>query len=181
MCGENRGYFLILFIGLLLSCAVGVLRAEETEPAASMPVAEPIYLISEAELRSIEIYLESSEREKQTWLLQVQELRMRAGNSEAKSAQLEKDLQALNQGLSGQRELYRSLQRSFNEYEAESLTAISRKNGEIAGLEQTVTERTLEAAAYKGSARSRLIVIIALAASWIVFIGFKAGRFFKIF
>jgi hypothetical protein len=181
MCRENRDYFLILCVGVLFSCAAGVLRAGEPEPAASMPAAESMYLISEAELQSIETYLEQSEREKQTWLLQVQELRMRAGNSEAKSVKLERDLQTLNQALSGQRELYRSLQRSFNEYEAESLTAISQKNGEIADLKQTVTERSLEAAAFKGSARSRLIIIVALAGSWIVFIGCKAGRFFKFF
>jgi hypothetical protein len=169
MCRENRDYFFTLLVGLLLSCVAGVLQAGEPDPAAYMPM----YLISELELRSIETYLEQSDREKRTWLLQVHELKTQANR-------LQRDSETLNSQLAVQREQNRMLQRSFNEYETGSLTAISLKNGEIAGLKQEVADRTLEAAAYKGSARSRLIIIIALAGSWIVFIAFKVCRFFRV-
>jgi hypothetical protein len=170
MCRENRVYFFILLVGLLLFCVAGVLQAGEPGLAASMPM----YLISEPELRSIETYLEQSEREKRTWLLQVQELRTQADR-------LQRDSEILNGQLTGQREQNRMLQQSFNEYETGSLTAISLKNGEIADLKQTVADRTLEVAAFKGSARSRLIIIITFAGSWIVFIAFKVCRFFRVF
>jgi hypothetical protein len=159
MCGANKRFFLYLLLALLLFSVVGVLRAGEPEPAA------PMYLISETELRSIEEYRNSSEAEKQIWLSQVQGLKAQAANLRRESA-------ALNDQLWNQREQTRMLRRSFNVYEAENLTAISMKNGEIADLKQ-------EAAACKGLARSRLVVIIALGAAWIVFIAFKIRRFFR--
>jgi hypothetical protein len=70
------------------------------------------------------------------------------------------------------------LLQSYNKSEAERLTAISIKNGEIAGLKQEMADQALKAAAYKGTARSRLIVIITLAGSWLVFIAFKVCRKF---
>jgi hypothetical protein len=167
MCGAK--FFMLLAV-LLFSCVTGALRAGEPGPGGHTPV----YLISEGELRSIEAYLEKSERERRSWLLQVQELKAQADG-------LRKDSETLNSLLAFQRERNRMLQKSFNEYEAGSLTAISRKNGEIAALKQEAAGRALEAAAYKGSARSRLIIIIVLAGSWVVFAGFKACRFFKLF
>jgi hypothetical protein len=161
MCGANKRFFLYLLLALLFFSVVGALRAGEPEPAADTPM----YLISETELRSIEEYKRASEAGKQTWLSQVQELKAQAAN-------LQKESAALNDQLWNQREQTRTLRRSFNVYEAENLTTISIKNGEIADLKQ-------EAAAYKGLARSRLVVIIALGAAWVVFIVFKIRRFFK--
>ncbi|GHU82418.1 hypothetical protein FACS189468_6610 [Spirochaetia bacterium] len=57
---------------------------------------------------------------------------------------------------------------------------ISSKNGEIADLKQTAANKSLESEKHKGIARSRLIIIIALAGAWIVFIGFKVCRFFRL-
>ncbi|MDR1253249.1 MAG: hypothetical protein LBK62_13985 [Treponema sp.] len=163
MCGAKKRFFLSLPL-VLLFVSADALRAGEPE----------WYLISEAELRSIGEYQARSEREKQGWLLQVSELRMRAGKSEA-------DSKLLNSQLSTARERNRTLEQSFNKSEAEHLTAISIKNGEIAELKQTIADRGLEAAAYKGSAGNRLIIIIALAGAWALFIAFKICRFFKVF
>jgi hypothetical protein len=158
MCGANKRFFLYLLLALLLSCAAGVLRAEERETW---------YLISETELRSIEAYLTKSEAERHTWLLQVQELKAQADSLRA-------DSESLNGQLARAGELNRKLEKSFNEYEAESLMTISLKNGEIAGLKR-------EAAACRGTARGRLIIAIALGAAWIVFIAFRICRFFRVF
>jgi hypothetical protein len=149
--------------------ARGALRAGEREQAAYMPM----YLITEGELLSIEEYREKSEAEKQSWLLQVSALRNRAERSEA-------DSKLLNNQLSIVRELNRILEKSFNEYEAESSIAISMKNGEIADLKQVITETVLEAESHKGIARRRLIIIIGLAGAWVIYIVFKLCRFFRI-
>ncbi|GHV76474.1 hypothetical protein AGMMS49942_12950 [Spirochaetia bacterium] len=61
------------------------------------------------------------------------------------------------------------------------MTLLSSKNGEIADLKQTVADKTLEAETYKGAAQIRLVIIIALAGAWVVFIAFKACRFFRLF
>jgi hypothetical protein len=170
MCGSNKRYFSRLFPVLLFVFASGALRGEEGEPAAYMPM----YLISETELRSIEEYRKKSESEKQNWLLQVSELRMQAGRLNERAAALQKDSGNLNRLLLRERERNLKLTQSFNEYEAARLTLISLKNGEIAGLK-------LEAERYKGKARSRLIVIAALGAAWVIFIAFKVRRFFRPF
>ncbi|MDR1176249.1 MAG: hypothetical protein LBK83_12370 [Treponema sp.] len=169
MCGVNKRYFSSLLFALFFVSAAGVLQAGEGEPAAYIPV----YLISEAELRSIEEYQAGSAREKQSWLLRVSELRIRA-------EKLEADSRLLNGQLSTVREQSLILEQSFNEYEAESLMTISMKNGEIADLRLEVADKMLEAATYRGTARSRLIIIIGLAGSWIIFIAFKICRFFRI-
>jgi predicted RNase H-like nuclease (RuvC/YqgF family) len=169
MCGANKRFLLYLLLALLFVSVAGALRAGEPEPAAYMPM----YLISEAELRSIEEYRNESEAEKQIWLSQVQALKTQALN-------LQQESKALNSQLAAQQEQNRELQRSFNEYEAGQLILISSKNGEIADLKQVIAETALEAEARKGIARSRLILIIALAGAWVVFIAFKACRFFKI-
>ncbi|MDR1252759.1 MAG: hypothetical protein LBK62_11450 [Treponema sp.] len=163
MCGANKRFFLSLLL-VLLFVSADVLRAGEPE----------WYLISEAELRSIGEYQARSEREKQSWLLQVSELRIRAGKSE-------EDSRLLNSQLSTAREQNRILEQSFNEYEAGQLTLISLKNGEIADLKQAAADRALEAETYKGIARSRLIIIIGIAGTWIIFIAFKICRFFRLF
>jgi hypothetical protein len=163
MCGANKRFFLYLLCALLPAFAAGVLRAGEPEPAAYMPM----YLISETELLSIEQYRNSREAERQSWLSWVSALKLESGN--------------LNSQLVKQREANRTLTESFNRYEQDLLTLISLKNGEIADLKQEVTDRTLEAAAYKGISRNRLVVIIALAASCIVFVALKVCRFFRLF
>jgi predicted RNase H-like nuclease (RuvC/YqgF family) len=165
MCKENREYFIILLAGLLLASVVGVLRGEEQGQW---------YLIPESELRSIEEYRTKSETEKQTWLLQVRELKARADSLRA-------DSESLNSQLAQVRELNRMLQKSFNGYEAESLTAISMKNGEIAALNQKLSEKVLEAEKHKGAARNRLVIIIAAAGAVTVYIAFKVCRFFRFF
>jgi DNA repair exonuclease SbcCD ATPase subunit len=176
MCGLVKRFLLCLLLFLFFVSAAAAPQEEEAAPAVYMPV----YLISERELLTIETYLTESDRERQTWLSQVQELRTRAGNSETKSENLERDLRDLNLTLSDQRKLNLSLPQSYNKSEAEHLTAISIKNGKIADLEQTMAEQVLKAETYKGTARSRLIIIIGLAGSWIVFIGFKVCRFLRI-
>jgi len=158
MCRENRRYFfLALLFGVLLACVAGVLQAEDTESW---------YLISETELRSIEQYRETSEREKRNWLLQARELK--------------RDSAGLNSQLAQAREQNRRLEQSFSKSEADRLMQLSLKNGEIADLKKKAADKTLEAANYKGTATARIIIIIALAGSWVVFIGFKVCRFFRL-
>jgi len=155
-------WLVILFA--LLICFVAVLRAEEQGPW---------YLISEAELRSIEQYKETSEREKRNWLLQVQLL-----NTEANI--LLRESLDLNSQLAQARAQNRKLATSFNEYAQDCLIRFSLKNGEIADLKQTIADKTLETEKYKGIAWNRFIIIIALATAWIIFIAFNVSRFFKI-
>jgi hypothetical protein len=157
MCKENREYFIILLVGLLLASVVGVLRGEERESW---------YLIADSELSIIEQYRATSEAEKRSWLLQAQVLR--------------RDSEILNSQLAQAREANRKLERSSSVLEAEWLTRLSLKNGEIAALNQALAEKTLEAEKHKGVSRSRLVVILALAGTWIVFIAFKVRRFFRL-
>jgi hypothetical protein len=169
MCGAKESFYLYLPLALFFVFVTAALRAGEGEPAAYMPM----YLISEAELRSIGEYQAGSEREKQSWLLRVQE-------SKAQADSLRKDSEILNSQLSTARERNRILEQSFNEYEAESLTAISTKNGEIAGLKQAVADKTLEAEKYKGKALLRLVIIISLLAAIAGYTAFKVCRFFRL-
>jgi len=157
MCEANKRFFLYLLLALLFVSVVGALRAEEQGPW---------YLISETELRSIEHYREKSEQEKQSWLLQARTLKQDSAN--------------LNAQLAQAREQNRRLEQSFNKSEADRLTQLSSKNGEIADLKQDVAITKLEAANIKVTAATRLIIIIALAGSWVLFIGFKVCRFFRI-
>jgi hypothetical protein len=171
MCKENREYFIILLAGLLLASVVGVLHGEELSQS---------YLISEAELQSIERYRNSREAERQTWLSQASALNQRLRNSEERSAAHEQTVSGLNSQLAAQQEVNRNLITSFNKYEKDRLILISLKNGEITRLKEEKAETTLEAEKYKGVSRSRLFIIIALTGMWIVFIAFKVCRFFKI-
>jgi DNA anti-recombination protein RmuC len=158
MCGANKRFFLYLLLALLFSCVVGALRGEGQESW---------YLISETELRVIEEYKMKSEAEKRTWLLQVQGLR-----TESKT---------LNSQLASQRELNRELRQSFDEYEAALLILISSKNGEIAVLNQALSEQVLKTEKHERAARSRLKIIITLSAAGIALIAFKLCRFFRLF
>jgi hypothetical protein len=171
MCGANIRFFIYLFIGLFLASVAGVLHGGETGQW---------YLISEAELQSIERYRNSREAERQTWLSQASALNQRLRNSEERSAAHEQTVSGLNSKLAAQQEVNRNLITSFNKYEKDRLILISLKNGEIARLKEEKAEATLEAEKYKGVSRSRLFIIIALTGMWIVFIAFKVCRFFRI-
>jgi hypothetical protein len=171
MCKENKEYFIILLVGLLLSCVVGVLQAEEPDRW---------YLISEQELRSIEGYKANSEREKTNWLLQVNDLKTRAERLNERAANSLAELENSNRLLSTAREQNRTLQQSYEKSEAEKLTLISLKNGEIADLKQEVADKTLEAETYKGKAALRLLIIISLGLAIAAYIAFKVLRFIRI-
>jgi hypothetical protein len=86
----------------------------------------------------------------------------------------------LNSQLAEARAQNRKLETSFNGYARDLLIQTSLKNGEITELKQTIADRTLETEKYRGSARNRLVIIIALGAAWIIFLAIKALRFFKI-
>jgi len=153
MCERNKAnlkFFYVLLVSLF-TCFAGVLQAEELW-----------YLISETELRSIEEYQAKSEREKQSWLLQARELKQDSAN--------------LNAQLTQARERNRRLEQSFNELEAEQLTRLSLKNGEIAELKQEAADKTLEAAKWKGKALLFLAVIIAFIAVAAVIIVIRIKR-----
>jgi hypothetical protein len=145
----------MLLAALLLCCVWGAVHPEEQW-----------YLITGEELRSIEDFRKKSEAEKQTWLLQVQELRTRAGNLETESL-------SLNSQLAGQREANRKLTLSFNEYEAETLTRLSLKDGELADL------RTANKAV-SGQRNAAIIAAAAFGLAWIGPIIIKLLRFLKI-
>jgi len=140
-----------LLLALWLSCLLAFpLAAEQPE--------ERLYLITETEVQSIEEYRKTSELEKQNSLSQVRELKNESILLNSQLAQAREDLRRSNQ--------------SFNELEAERLTQLALKDGEIADLK-------LENSKEKGTSQTRLVVIIALAGAWVVFIGFKACRFFR--
>jgi len=128
--------------------------------SAAVLQGEQWYLITETELQSIERYRQTSEQEKRSWLLQVQGLKLESTS--------------LNSQLETARAQNRKLEQSFNEYDKDQLTQLSLKNGEIAGLKQ-------EREKYKGTAKTRLVAIIALAGSWILFIAYKIYRKFRPF
>jgi len=157
MCEEMRDYLFLLLLALFFVSAAVVLRAEEPESW---------YLISETELRSIEQYKKTSEQEKRNWQSQVQLL-----NAEANILHLESI--DLNGQLTEAREQNRKSTILFNEYAQDWLIKTALKNGEIADLKQE-TEK------YKGIAKNRLIIVIALGAAWVIFIAFNVCRFFRI-
>jgi hypothetical protein len=105
------------------------------------------FLIKESELRSIEAYREKSEREKQTWLLQVQNLRRRAESLQGES-------QNLNTQLQNQRGLNRRLTQSFSEYEADQSRLLSQRDTRIILLEAESKK--------KGQIIRRLVVTVVL-------------------
>jgi hypothetical protein len=162
---RKQKFFLYLSLALLFVFVAGALRAEEPGPW---------YLITESELRTIEEYQAKSEAEKQSWLLQASKLRIRAEKSEA-------DSRLLNSQLSTARNRNRELEQSFNEYEAEQLTRLSLKNGEITDLKQVIAETVLKAATYNGKAVLRLVIIISLLTAIAGYIAFKICRFFRLF
>jgi hypothetical protein len=159
----------LLFFALFLSA---VLPAQDT--------VAPWYLISELELRNIEQYKETSEAEKQNWLSQVQTLKTKAENSEARSAKLAAESETLNRQLSTARETQRKSEQLYEQSEAERLTLLSSKNGEIAGLKEELTAEQLRAEKYKGTALRRLIIIMALASLIIGYFVIQILRFFQI-
>ena len=164
MCKENREYFFILLLVVLLSCVAGVLRAQE-QP-------DQWYLILESELQTIEAFKKNSEAEKQTWRSQAIELKAQANF-------LRRESKHLNAQLANQRNLNKTLTESFNRYEHERLQILSLKNGEIASLNQVAAERTLETERYRRKSLAHLIVAMVLGAAWLLFIALKMYRFFR--
>jgi uncharacterized coiled-coil DUF342 family protein len=134
---------------------------------------EQWYLITEPELRSIEEYRRNSEAERRNWLLQVSELRTRAEKLNGRAESLRAELSGLNGQLRIQRELNRNLTLSFNGYEAETLTRLSLKDGEI-------TELRERNKAVAGQRNAAVIAAAALALAWAACIAFKVLRFLKI-
>jgi hypothetical protein len=159
MCGRFLLFFLPVFF------LAGVLPGQEARGNW--------YLITEAELRSIEQYRESCEGERRNWLLQVNELKDLAGSSQRESASLNRQLRTAREGQ-------RELEKSFDKYAEGRLTAISLKNGEIAGLRGELADKTREAEKHKGEGKARLIMTIALGGAWVLYIGYRVLRFLKI-
>jgi len=157
MCLLKKVFFLLFILFLFLFCLADALRAEEQEAW---------YLISETELLSIEVLLERSETDRQSWELQARGLKSAAAN--------------LNGQLAEERKQYRTLEQSFNKYETENLMQLSLKNGEIADLKEKVATEKLEKEKYKGQATARLIIIIAGAVIVGLYIAFKICRFFRL-
>jgi alkyl sulfatase BDS1-like metallo-beta-lactamase superfamily hydrolase len=116
---------------VFLSCSLGVVHPEEQW-----------YLILEEELQSIEKYRNSREAERQTWLSQVNALKVESVN--------------LNEQLTVQRAANKKLTLSFNEYETDQLTILSLKDGEITRLKETLKET-------QRKATMRLVTSIVLA------------------
>jgi len=132
MCLKNSVLLLFMFLLFPVVFAQDLTHAQQTENW---------YLISETELQSIEQYKEKSEAERQNWLSQVQYLRARAENSEARSRRLETESGNLNSQLSQARDQHRTLETLFNKYEADQLILISSKNHEIEELKQIVLNK----------------------------------------
>jgi 23S rRNA pseudoU1915 N3-methylase RlmH len=125
VCRENKIYFIILLASLLFCYVWGVLQAEEQW-----------YLITGPELRSIGRYRETSIQEKQSLLSLVNELRGLESRRKTES-------ENLNRQLSAARENQKKSEQLFNEYEAAQLTLLSSKNGEIAGLQESLAAEKL--------------------------------------
>jgi hypothetical protein len=164
MCGANKRFFLYLLFALLFAFAAAALRAEEPDRW---------YLISEAELSAIEAYKAKSKAEKSNWLLQVRELK-------AQAESLRRESETLNSQLAQAREANRRLEQSYNGLEAEWLTRLSLKNGEIAELKQALADRTLEAERYKSKAALRLVIIVFILAAVAGYTAFRVLRFFRV-
>jgi hypothetical protein len=85
----------------------------------------------------------------------------------------------LNRQLSTAREQNRTLQQLYEQSEAEKLTLLSSKNGEIAELEKNLGAERLRAEKYKGAGESRLYIIIALGGAWVLYIAYRVYGFFR--
>jgi predicted RNase H-like nuclease (RuvC/YqgF family) len=153
MCRENKRGLIILLIVFLCCSLLGVVHPEEQW-----------YLILEGELQSIERYKSTREAERQTWLSQVNALKVESVN--------------LNRQLSEQREVNKQLTRSFNEYEIGQLTLLSSKNGQIAGLNQQMMEKQVAIERYKRKSAILLVIIAVLGfgiGGYVVFRHWKAA------
>ena len=93
--------------------------------------AQEWYLISEPELKSIETYKEKSEHEKQSWLLQVQNLNQQVKKLKEQSTNLNQQVQDLNNQLQNQRQTNNLLEKSFNGLEKERFRQISLVQSEL--------------------------------------------------
>jgi hypothetical protein len=97
---------------------------------------------------------------------QVHELRVIAEKHQA-------DTETLNRQLANERETTRRQGELFDKREEAWQQALSDREGENAIL-------LAENKAIKGQGRTRLIIIITLAAAWVFYIGYKVCKFLKI-
>ncbi|MDR2194513.1 MAG: hypothetical protein LBP19_08630 [Treponema sp.] len=171
---KNARSRVVVFVFAFLVCAGVLLRGEEAIKRNRW------YLISEVELLNIEQYRENSEREKANWLSRVNGLKIQAERLSERAVNSRAELENLNRLLSTARERNRILQQSYEQSEAERLTQLSLKNGEISALKQEVAETALKVEGYKKKAALRLIIIIFLGVAIAGFITVKILRFLRI-
>jgi len=168
MCAKNQSLVFYNYLFLLL-CFMPLCAFSQ----AAHQQQERMFLITESELEIIEEYRLNSEREKQSWLSQVQNLRARA-------ERLERGSSSLNSQLSQAREQNRSLEKYYNESEQEKLILLSLKNGEIAELKLEAAQMERIAADEKIKSQRRLFINIALAGIIFVYCGIKIYFFIKL-
>jgi chromosome segregation ATPase len=117
MCGK---LFLYMFFALLLPAALG---------------AEQQYLVSETQLRNLEMSAQKSEQDRQNWQQQARGLKNEAGALNSEAVELRNGSEALNAQLRKEREQYRTLRTSFSKYAASQLKEKNETAAKIARLE----------------------------------------------
>ena len=130
--------------------------------------AEQQYLITETQLQNIEKSTQILLQDNQNSQLLVQNLNQRLEASEQRSETAEKLAETFNNQLKIAREQYRTLQTSFNKYEASQLEIVAKKEAELQA------ERTKREAAEKQ--RNTFIWLFSVLAG-LVFFG-TVGKFF---
>jgi hypothetical protein len=89
------------------------------------------------------------------------------------AAQVLGEAETHNRQLADERETGAALRKKFDQYEVE-------KNGEIARwMEEAEAERGLKEKA-RSQARTRLVMVIALSAAWVLFIAYKVAHFLRV-
>jgi hypothetical protein len=161
MCGESKICLIALLAALLLSSVWGVLHGEEW------------YLVPESEVRSLESIKASWEADRLSWLSRVQRL-------QTESSELRVISESLNDQLTAERQTTKNLTASFDAYEADQSRRMSRKDTELAAVNRELAEQRLATEKYRGKSGARLIVIIALAAAWVLYIALRILRFLRI-
>jgi chromosome segregation ATPase len=141
-----------------------------------MPVylltAEQQYRITASQLQSIEALLEKSEQDRQSWELQAHNLNQRLGESDQKLETSEKRAETLNVQLAREREQYRTLEQSYNRYEASQSEKAAKFMLEL----ETVR---LEKERYKGAIVWIVRIILFLIGICIIPCAIKAFRFIQ--
>jgi hypothetical protein len=131
------------------------------------------YLISEAELQSIDAYKKTCEAEKQSWLSQVSELKTQAAKLSERAANSRQESENLNLLLRQERETNKKLSLFYNEYEAGVSLTISQQNIRIEELK-------VENNALAGQRNTLVAIVIGAAALVSIFAVFKVLRLLKV-